>query len=552
MDEPVKTPKTESKPRYTVRKEVFISGIVVFAIAAIIGIVNNQALTAGAMTFFYWSLDNFGWLYQLAVMGSTLLVAALIISKVGDVRLGGPDAKPDFSFGAWFAMTLTGGISTGLVTYGVNEPLIYFGNVWGELDTLGIEPFSADAAHLAIGRSIMNWSFLPYALYALCAVLIAYLHFNKKQRLNVTATLKPLFGDRITKGALGATVDTLAMLALGVGLCGGLAATISLIISGLNTYGVKDTLTLFIIIGVVITILFTFSSSLGMARGLQTIGSINAWFYGAILVLLFLVGPTVYILRETFCGLAVWTDNFFLWGLDPVDIGGTALTRSWTLFDWSAWVAYAPVTGIFLAMLSKGRTIREFLIVNWCLPALVALVWFGVWGSYGIDMQMSGTADIVGAIAAGGAFAGLWEFLNHLPFGLGTILIPINLVIIVMAQVASGDATLKNVGAMCMKNMPIDGEPPASMKIAWGAVIGIVAVVMAAFGGGVQGIDGIKALAAAGGFLVLFIFLLQMASAVKVFFLSDMSKEIEASRGAKVEQKELLLSVEDNLMEIDV
>lgn len=548
MDEKDTSSKTK-QPKFSVRRDVFISGIIVFAIAAIVGIVNNQALTAGGTAFFNWSLDNFGWLYQLTVMGSTLLVIALIVSKVGNIRLGGPDAKPDFSFGAWFAMSLTGGISTGLVTYGLNEPMIYFGNVWGELDTLGITPMSADAAHLAIGRSIMNWSFLPYGLYALCAILISYLHYNKKQKLNVTATLKPLFGDRIAKGALGAIVDTLAMLALGVGLCGALAATVSLIISGLSTYGIRDTVILFVIIGVIITLLFTFSSSLGMARGLQVIGSINAWVYGIILLLLLLVGPTVYIFRETFCGLAMWFHNFLLWGLDPGDIGGAALTRSWTLFDWSAWVAYAPVTGIFLAMMSKGRTIRETLIVNWCLPALVALVWFGVWGSYGIDMQVSGTADIVDAIQSGGAFAGLWEFLRHLPFGLGTILIPVNLVVIVMAQVASGDATLKNVGAMCMKDMPIDGEPPVSMKIAWGAVIGTVAVVMAAFGGGVQGIDGIKALASAGGFLVLFIFLMQIASAVKVFFLSDVSEEINSAQSAKRSCRELKLSVDSDFAE---
>ncbi|MGP1348197.1 MAG: BCCT family transporter [Stomatobaculum sp.] len=520
-------PKKASLGKEDIRWDVFIPGIILFAIAAIVGVTNNQALTSASMAFFNWSLESFGWLYQYVVTGCTILVAVIAFSKVGNIRLGGKDAQPKYPFGTWFAMTLTGGVATGIVTWGVNEPLIYYGNVWGELDTLGIEPFSPEAARFAMGRSFYNWTFMPYAIYALCGVLVAYLYFNKKQKLNVTATLKPLFGERITKGALAAVIDCLSMLALGIGICGGLAMCITLVMTGLRTYGVQDNLGLFIVIGVVLIALFTFSSYIGMDKGLKTLGSLNAWFYYGLLILLLVTGPILFIARNSTAGLAEWLQNFWLWGLDPIDIGGAALTRSWTLFDWACWIAYAPVTGIFLAMMSRGRTVREFLIVNWVLPSVFGLVWFSIWGNSALHMQMTGSADLVAALNAGGAVMALWEFLKHLPFGIGVVVIPVNIFIIVISFVTAADATLTNVGSMCVKDVPIGSEPPRQIKVLWGIVIGTVAIIMAAFGGGAQGVDGVKALATAGGFLVLFIFLLQIVSVIKVFFISKIAEEPE-------------------------
>ncbi len=514
-----------------IRWDVFIPGIILFGIAAIVGITNNKALTASSQAFFNWSLDSFGWLYQYVVMGSTVLVAIIALSKVGNIRLGGKDAKPKYPFWTWFAMTLTGGVATGIVTWGVNEPVIYYGNVWGELDQLGIQPFSPEAARFAMGRSFYNWTFMPYAIYALCGILVAYLYYNKKQRLNVTATLKPVFGRRITKGVLAAIIDCLSMLALGVGICSGLTMCITLVMTGLRTYGVQDNLGLFIIIGILLIVLFTFSSYIGMDKGLKTLGSLNAWFYYGLLVLLLVTGPVLFIARNSTAGLAEWFNNFWRWGLDPIDIGGTALTRSWTLFDWSCWIAYAPVTGIFLAMMSRGRTIREFLIVNWILPSVFGLVWFSIWGNSAIMMQMTGRADLVAALNDGGAVMALWEFLKHLPLGIGILVIPVNIFIVVISFVTAADATLTNVGSMCVKNVPIGSEPPKQVKVLWGVVIGTVAIIMAAFGGGAQGVDGVKSLATAGGFLVLFIFLLQIVSFVKVFFTDKLIEEpIDESR----------------------
>ncbi|MDR2486273.1 MAG: BCCT family transporter [Treponema sp.] len=513
----------------SVRWEVFIPAYIVVGSAALLGIFNKDVLTKGSNAFFNWSLDNFGWLFQISVMMSLILVCIVTLTKLGNLRIGGKDAKPKYGFWTWFAMALTGGIATGVVTWGVNEPLIYYGNVYGELDKLGIEAFSINAAVFAMARSFYNWTFIPYAIYAMCGLLVAYIYYHKRDTLTVTATFKPLFGKTIGKSGFSAIIDTLSMLALTIGLITGLTMCITLVMSGLKgAYGVADTnLGLYIGIGVITTLIFTFSSYIGMDKGLKVLANANAWFYYALLVLLLITGPTIFILRMGTAGIAEWLHNFFRWGLDPIDIGGEALTKWWTLFDWAFWVGYAPVTGIFLAMLAYGRTIREYMIVNWILPSFFGILWFSIWGASAIDMQIKGTADLVGVINANGAIFALWEFLKNLPFGLGRIVVPVNILIILISFITNADATLVNIGSMCVRNVPIGTEPPAKIKAVWGISIAVIAIIMAAFGGGTQGVDGVKALAAVAGFLVLFVFVLQIASFIKCFFIDKFKTEPE-------------------------
>ena len=500
-----------------IRWGVFAPALTIFALAAVIGLTNNEALVKYCKAFFDWSLETFGWLYQWTAVAGLILVLVVTFSRLGDIRLGGPDAKPKFSMMSWFAMVLTGGIAVGIVTWSVNEPIIYYGNVWGELDGLGITPFTPEAARFAMARCFYNWTFVPYAMYAICGALVAYLYFNKGEKLTVTSTLKPLFGERITKGPVASFIDTLSMMAIGLGLTGGLTMCITLVIAGLKGYGVEESLGLFIVIGVIIVVFFTISSYVGLDRGLKIIGNINAWFYYGLIILFLVTGPLLFIFRNGTAGMGVWLNNFWLWNFDPIDIGGPALTKWWTLFDWAFWVAYAPV----MAIISYGRTIREFMLINWILPSVFAVIWFSVWGNTALDMQISGQADLVKAINDGGAVSALWEFLRNLPFGLGYIIVPINILVIVMSFVTNADATLTNIGSMCMKDVPIGTEPPARLKLIWGVIIGIIAIVMAAFGGGTQGIDGVKQLCVAGGFFVLFIFTLQIISAAKVFFYDE-------------------------------
>lgn len=529
-----KTSASNSKP---IRWSVFIPCFLIVGGAAILGIVNNVWLTSVAKAVFSWSLGNFGWLYQVISMVTLVLVSLLAFTRIGKIRLGGPEAKSKYSFGSWFAMTLTGGIATGLITYGVNEVLIYYGNVYGELNGYGVTPFSKEASFFAIGRCFYNWTVVPYAMYALSGVLIAYMYFNRKKELSVAASLTPLFGERVTTKFWKSLIDTLAVLAIALGLAASLGAGLALIGTGLSSaYGIAQGPVVWFILTAIITVTFTAASVAGVDKGIKWLANMTSKIFYVLLILLFIIGPTVYILNMANVGLGYWLDRFWTWGFDPSLAGGEALVTWWTMYDWAIWIAYAPLMGIFFAIIAYGRTIRQFLVINWLLPAGFGFVWFSVWGSTALNWQMSGKADIITAINQNGAVAGIWEFLKHVP--LGAILIPVIIVTLIAAFSTTADTMSTTIAALCTEGARHDEEPALWQKIIWGVSIGLIACIMVAFGGGEQGVDGVKYLAACGGFVVLAIFILQVVSAIRVFFFDPATKKDIVDSEDKIEADE--------------
>lgn len=514
---------SKSNKQMKIRKGVFWPSAIVVGGAALLGVFNNEMLTTVAMNNFLFSLRTFGWLYQIISIVALFLVAYVTFSKVGKVKFGGDEAKPKYSFMAWFAMALTGGIATGVVTYGVNEPIIYFGNIYGELSQTGITAESATAAIFAIARSFYNWTFVPYAMYSLCGLVIAYVYFNKKQSLSVTSSLAPLFGDKITTGFWANVIDTLSLLAIALGLASSLGAGLALVGSGFEVaFGISQGPILWFALTILITATFMISSISGLDKGIKTLSNINAKVFYALLIVLLISGPTLYMVRMSTAGMAMWLQNFWEWGLDPIDIGGEALVMWWTLYDWAIWIAYAPLMGIFLAVISYGRTIRQFMVINWIMPSIFSIIWFGAFGATAIYWQQNGTVDLIGAINSGGAVAGLWVFLQNMPFG--AIFVPVIMITLVLSFSTAADSMTRTIATLCTVDIDYNEEPPKSQKIFWGLSIASIAFFMVAYAGGVQGVDGVKYLAAAGGTIILFVFILQVASAIKMFIFDEIVK----------------------------
>ena len=300
----------DGKKERAVRWDVFIPCFLVIGGAAILGVVNNAWLTKVTSAIFGWSLETFGWLYQWVALGTLLLITILAFSPLGKIRFGGPHAKAKFSFGAWFAMTLTGGIATGLITYGVNEPIIYLGNIYGELEGSGIEPYSQEAVFFSMARCFYNWTFIPYAMYALSGVIIAYMYYNRHEELSVSASLTPLFGEKVTKGVFKSVVDTLSVLAIGLGLAASLGAGLALVGSGLTAaYGISQGPSVWIILTAIITATFTIASVLGIDRGIKWLANLTTKIFYLLLFLLIIIGPTVYILNLANVGVGYWLDR---------------------------------------------------------------------------------------------------------------------------------------------------------------------------------------------------------------------------------------------------
>lgn len=514
---------TKDNNKMKIKNGVFWPSAIVVGGAALLGVFNNEMLTDVAMNNFLFSLRTFGWLYQVISIVALFFVAYVTFSKLGDVKFGGKDAKPKYSFMAWFAMALTGGIATGVVTYGVNEPIIYFGNIYGELSQTGIDAESAAAGIFAIGRSFYNWTFVPYAMYSLCGLVIAYVYFNKKQSLSVTSSLVPLFGEKIRTGFWANVVDTLSLLAIALGLASSLGAGLALVGSGFEVaFGISQGPVLWFLLTVAITATFMISSLSGLDKGIKKLSDINAKVFYVLLIVLVVSGPTLYMIRMSTAGMATWLQNFWIWGLDPIDIAGESLVMWWTLYDWAIWIAYAPLMGIFLAVISYGRTIRQFMFINWILPSIFSIVWFGAFGSTAIHWQQTGVVDLIGVINSGGAVSGLWAFLQHMPFGV--IFVPVVMITLVLSFSTAADSMTRTIATLCTKDVDYNEEPPKSQKIFWGLAIASIAFFMVAYAGGAQGVDGVKFLAAAGGTMVLFVFVLQVISAIKMFLFDEVIK----------------------------
>jgi glycine betaine transporter len=283
-------------------------------------------------------------------------------------------------------------------------------------------------------------------------------------------------------------------------------------------YGIPDGKLVLLILCIIITGTFTLCTYLGLEKGIKRLAVFNTKLFYFLLIFLFLFGPTAYIMRSFTAGMATWLNNFWSWGLDPVDIGGSQLVMSWTLFDWSMWIAYAPLLGIFLAMISYGRTIRQFMIINWIVPSIFGLVWISVWGGTALNWQINGKVDLVKLINDNGFVAGLWGFLQHVPF-VGFIIVPLVILALIVSFSTTADSMTITIASICTKNLKHGEEPAKWQKLIWGIFIGTISFLMIAYGGGIQGVDGIKFLAVIGGFIVLFIFILQLASLIKIFFI---------------------------------
>lgn len=528
----------ENKAKKNIRWSVFIPSFIIIGGGALLGIFKNEWLTKSCSAIFTWSLKNFGWLYQLVAIFCLVVVMILTFSKLGNVRFGGRNAKAKHSFGSWFAMTLTGGIATGCIVYGANEVMIYYGNIYGELNQLGLEPLSAEASYFGMGRVFYNWTFVPYAMYSIVGCAMAYIYFNKKEELSVAASLTPLFGQKVKKGFFRSLIDVVSIVALALGLSSNLGMGLALIGSGLEAaYGIKQGPVVWIILFLIITATFTLASVAGLDKGIKWLANGTSKIFYVLLIFLLIAGPTVYILNMMNVGIGYWADHFWTWGLDPYTVGGEALVTWWTMFDWACWIAYAPLMAIFFAMISYGRTIRQFLIVNWILPSAFGIVWFAVWSGTALNWQDIGKADIIGAITNGIAVSGLWELLKQVPISF--LIIPLVMITMIAAFSTTADTMSTTISQICTEGSQYDEEPANWQKVVWGLSIGIIAVIMVIFGGGQQGVEGVKYLSGVGGFCVLPIFILQLASTFKIFFIDKIIEDVDEEDIVDVEPEVL-------------
>lgn len=473
----------------------FISAatILLFIIGALLFPVRAGDLLIGAKT---WTLNNFDWFFMLTTNVAILFCLFIAVSPFGKIRLGGEAAKPEYGVLSWLSMLFAAGVGIGLLFYGAAEPMAYYTDWFGT--PLNVEAMTPEAKRLAFSSTIFHWALSPWAVYAVVGVSLAFFAYNKNLPLTIRSAFYPIFGDRIW-GWPGHIIDLLAVLATLFGLATSLGLGAKQAVTGLNyLFGVENSLNTQIILIVGITGLAIISVIRGLDGGVKLLSNINI----VIAVLLFLfviaVGPTLEIFK-----------NFGINGINYVkdtprlsNIFGRedeTFFHGWTIFYWAWWVSWSPFVGMFIARVSKGRTIREFLAAVIGLPMLVAIGWFTAFGTTALNQIDNDIGELPDGITD--ISLTLFQMLDSLPFSEVSSFVAILLLIVFF--VTSSDS-----GSLVIDNITAGGKlhVPVSQRVFWASVEGLVAIVLLV-GGGAQALTSIQAGAITAGLPFAFVIL---------------------------------------------
>ncbi|MGW5879137.1 BCCT family transporter [Nocardiopsis terrae] len=429
-----------------------------------------------------WILSRMGWLYILGVTSFLIFLIWISLSRFGHVRLGPPDSKPEYSNLTWFCMLFAAGIGSILMFWGVAEPISHFANP----PQGNVEPGTVQAAEQAMGFTLYHFGLHTWTIFCLPALAFAYFVYRKGLPFRVSSIFYPFLGERIN-GPFGRLIDIFAVL----GTLFGVAVTIGLgtmqINSGLNTlFGIEESRLTQIILISVITLIAVISVMTGLDTGIKWLSSINIVMAVGLLLFVFFAGSSLFLAKgviettgiylEWLIPLSFWNDAF----------GNTGWQGTWTVFYWAWTITWSPFVGIFIARISKGRTIREFVLGVLGLPTAFSIVWFSVFGLSSFDIEMNQGGGLVEEVVDQGDIPGaLFAFLTHYP--LTTLLSVIAIVIVVIFFTTSSDSASLVVDMLCSGT----SESPTRQRVFWGITEGVVAAtVLTASGEG--GLDALQ------------------------------------------------------------
>ncbi len=505
--------KKSGNQKATLRKSIFLPMSILFVLVIIVGIIAPKAFYDVENAIVGFAFDWFGWLFQIAGNIFLFICLWIMVSKKGDILLGGKDAQPIMSWWNWFAISLCAGIATGILFWGIAEPITHFMSPPAEL---GIEAGTESAAMFAMTQTNIHWTFIPYAMYSIAGVGIAFATFNMKLPYHVSSILYPIFGKKI-KGTIGNIVDNTCLLAMAGGVAAVLGVAAMQISSGLNIlFGITSGKIVWVAILAVIVVTYIVSSYTGLNRGIKWLSDKNSKLFLALMVFIFIFGPTKFILSFGTQSVGHFIQDFFVRThyLSPID--GSAWPRWWPIYYWAIWLAYAPLTGMFLAKISKGRTLRQFMLMNLIIPAAFGFIWFAVFGGSAIHLELNG-AGIWNAIQNNGLEVSVFAFLKNFPlFKIMSLLFIVAVYVSVVTLCDSMTTTISSLSTSAYKNASI--EPPNNVKIFWGLIMSSIAIInlLAGKAGEISGIDATKQIATVAGFPTLFLMLAIAFSVVKM------------------------------------
>jgi len=467
---------------------------VVFGVTALLtlafivwGAVATDSLKDVSTSMLNSTMANGGWAFVLAASGFVLFALWLAFSRYGKITLGKEGEAPEFRTVSWVAMMFSAGMGIGLMFYGVNEPLTHFATP--PPGTGGADAPAPERMETAMATTLFHWTLYPWAIYAVVGLAIAYSCFRRGRRQTISAVFTPLIGERHANGAIGRVIDILAIFATLFGSAASLGLGALQIGSGVKEVGWADHVgtPILVIIIAVLTAAFVASAVSGVAKGIQWLSNINMVLAGLLVVFLFVVGPTILMLNLVPTSVASFIGEL------PQMAGRTDSTAGkgvadwlslWTVFYWAWWISWTPFVGMFIARISRGRTIRQFVGGVILVPSVVSLIWFAVFGGTAISLERGGAKITDESTAEGQLFAVLREY----PIASVTSLIVMILVGIFF--VSGADAASIVMGTLSQKGTL---EPSRNVVIIWGVLTGAVGAIMLLIGGGgAEALNGLK------------------------------------------------------------
>jgi len=439
------------------------------------GFVSTDSLASASGSALTWVMDDMGWLFVTVASAFVVFVIWLAASRYGTIPLGRDDEGPEFRTVSWIAMMFSAGMGIGLMFYGVSEPISHF--VTPPPGTGS--PDGSEAVQHAMATTLFHWTLHPWAIYAVVGLAIAYGVYRKGRLQLISAAFEPLLGDRV-RGGWGKVIDMLAIFATLFGSAASLGLGALQISSGLEIVGGLGAVGNGVLVGIiaVLTVGFILSAVSGVARGIQWLSNINMVLALLLAVFLFVGGPTVFMLNLIPTSIGSYLGDLPTMAARTGAEGGdtSAWLNSWTVFYWAWWISWTPFVGMFIARISRGRTVRQFVTGVLLVPSLVSLVWFCVFGGAAIDLQRSGT-DIAGA-GDGAVESQLFTTLEAFPWATVTSILVMALVGIFF--VSGADAASIVMGTLSERGTR---HPTRPTVIFWGVATGAVAAVMLLVGG---------------------------------------------------------------------
>ena len=451
---------------------VFYISISLILLFLIFGFIFPEQLLAATSNLFGFITNDLGWFYLATVLGVLLFSLYLAFGRFGKIRLGNDDDRPEYSNFSWFAMLFSAGMGIGLVFWGVAEPIFHYAQ-----PPMGIEPLSNQSAMMSFRYTFLHWGFHPWAIYAIVGLALAYVTFRKKMPCLISSTLYPLLGEK-TRGPIGQVIDILALILTVIGVATSLGMGALQVNGGLNTlFNIPNNITIQVIIIIVITVLFLISATTGLDKGIKILSNTNIIIAVLLLLFVFLFGPSVFIIDTFFVSLSGYIQNILPMSLALSPFEKDPWIGTWTIFYWAWWLSWGPFVGTFIARISKGRTVKEFILGVVILPATFCGLWFTVFGGTALYFEIFEGIDIV-ATVTNDVTVGLFATLAHLP--LGNIASFVATILIITFFVTSADSATFVIGMFSRQG---DLNPDNKIKIIWGAILSLMAIVLLFSGG---------------------------------------------------------------------